>query len=116
MGVFSVQFNMKLVGAYLLIGIGIALTHVKLFRDSDELQQYQESKFSVGVGAKRELEIKLTNLNGLLGRSNDIDKIQIDSGESAEVFQLRDITRQRRSPKKVQREEIKRKEVKGKEI
>ena len=35
---------MKLVGAYLLVGVGLTLTRVKLFRDSDELQQYQASK------------------------------------------------------------------------
>merc|ERR1711862_232956 len=86
------------IGTYLFGCIFLALTKVKLFRDSDELQHYQYSKFSIETGAKRELEKNLSNLNGLLGRSHDID--QIDSEESAEIFQLRDITRQRRSPKR----------------
>ena len=46
------------------------------------------SDFSMAAG-RRQLELKLNRLNLLLKRPSDISKIQLDSEESAEVFQLR---------------------------
>ena len=38
---------------------------------------------------RRNLELKLSRLDSLLNRPTDLLKIQLDSEESAEVFQLR---------------------------
>ena len=41
------------------------------------------------AASKRQMESSLIRLNFLLGRPSDIGLVQIDSEESAEVFQLR---------------------------
>ena len=46
------------------------------------------SEYDMGAG-RRQLELKLSQLNSLLKRPTDLLKIQLDSEESAEVFQLR---------------------------
>ena len=41
------------------------------------------------AASKRQMESSVIRLNLLLGRPSDIGQVQIDSEESAEVFQLR---------------------------
>ena len=48
----------------------------------------QES-YLMEAASKRQMESSLIRLNFLLGRPSDIGLVQIDSEESAEVFQLR---------------------------
>merc|ERR1712117_109973 len=50
------------------------------------------------VAAKTELESSLSQLDHDLGRNSDIGRVQVDSEESAEVFQIRNQVRYRRSP------------------
>ena len=46
------------------------------------------SDYDMATG-RRNLELKLSRLDSLLKRPSDMLKIQLDSEESAEVFQLR---------------------------
>ena len=48
-----------------------------------------QETYSMEAGSKRQMESSLIRLNFLLGRPSDIGLVQIDSEESAEVFQLR---------------------------
>ena len=60
---------------------------------SNLLIKYNLSKMSEYdmVAERRQLELKLSQLNSLLKRPSDLLKIQLDSEESAEVFQLRSV-------------------------
>ncbi len=60
---------------------------------SNLLIKYKLSKMSDHdmVAERRQLELKLSQLNSLLKRPSDLLKIQLDSEESAEVFQLRSV-------------------------
>ena len=48
----------------------------------------QMSDYDMATG-RRNLELKLSRLDSMLKRPSDMLKIQLDSEESAEVFQLR---------------------------
>ena len=52
-------------------------------------QLYACLTYSMEAASKRQMESSLIRLNFLLGRPSDIGLVQIDSEESAEVFQLR---------------------------
>merc|ERR1712189_74890 len=93
----------------------LTLPEIQLFKNDDELQKFHESKLlqSWSNVQKRDLETSLVKLNSRLGRSTQFDLIQYDSEESAEVFQVRNLSRSKRSPKKSK--EKKSKEKKSKE-
>merc|ERR1712110_332584 len=72
---------------------------VKLFKDDQELQEYEDSKISdvATAAGRRQLEMKLARLNSLK-RPSDTFKIQLDSEKNSEVFQQSHYQRSRRSP------------------
>merc|ERR1712137_666629 len=87
----------------LFISLQLSDGSVKLFKDNQELQEYEARKMSDYdmVAERRQLELKLSQLNSLLKRPSDLLKIQLDSEESAEVFQLRQHYQiRKRSPKR----------------
>merc|ERR1712133_68811 len=89
-------------GIFPILLVKLTLAEIKLFKNDDELQKFRESKLiqSWNNVQKRDLETSLVRLNSRLGRSTQFDLIQYDSEESAEVFQLRNLSRSRRSPKR----------------
>merc|ERR1712064_195963 len=104
-------------GIFPILLVKLTLAEIKLFKNDDELQKFRESKLiqSWNNVQKRDLETSLVKLNSRLGRSTQFDLIQYDSEESAEVFQLRNLSRTRRSPKRKKSKEKKSKEKKSKE-
>merc|ERR1712064_189333 len=103
-------------GIFPILLVKLTLAEIKLFKNDDELQKFRESKLiqSWNNVQKRDLETSLVKLNSRLGRSTQFDLIQYDSEESAEVFQLRNLSRTRRSPKRKKSKEKKSKEKKKK--
>merc|ERR1711915_260465 len=103
-------------GIFPILLVKLTLTEIKLFKNDDELQKFRESKLiqSWNNVQKKDLETSLVKLNSRLGRSTQFDLIQYDSEESAEVFQLRNLSRSRRSPKRKKSKEKKSKEKKKK--
>merc|ERR1712064_225065 len=106
-----------ILGIFPILLVKLTLAEIKLFKNDDELQKFRESKLiqSWNNVQKKDLETSLVKLNSRLGRSTQFDLIQYDSEESAEVFQLRNLSRTRRSPKRKKSNEKKSKEKKSKE-
>merc|ERR1712064_36907 len=102
-------------GIFPILLVKLTLAEIKLFKNDDELQKFRESKLiqSWNNVQKRDLETSLVKLNSRLGRSTQFDLIQYDSEESAEVFQLRNLSRTRRSPKRKKSKEKKSSESKS---
>merc|ERR1712064_272718 len=105
-----------ILGIFPILLVKLTLAEIKLFKNDDELQKFRESKLiqSWNNVQKKDLETSLVKLNSRLGRSTQFDLIQYDSEESAEVFQLRNLSRSRRSPKRKKSKEKKSKEKKSK--
>merc|ERR1712142_1025529 len=91
-----------ILGIFPILLVKLTLAEIKLFKNDDELQKFHESKLlqSWNNVQKKDLETSLVKLNSRLGRSTQFDLIQYDSEESAEVFQQRNLSRSRRSPRR----------------
>merc|ERR1711973_53764 len=91
-----------ILGVSPILLLELTLSEIQLFKNDDELQKFHESKLlqSWSNVQKSDLETSLVKLNSRLGRSTQFDLIQYDSEESAEVFQVRNLSRSKRSPKK----------------
>merc|ERR1712117_711482 len=94
----SSTMKIHVIGVFILLDY--VTTKVKFFRSNHDLSKVgsHESKFHQAVAAKTELESSLSQLDHDLGRNSDIGSVQVDSEESAEVFQIRNQVRYRRSP------------------
>merc|ERR1711973_79181 len=118
---FSNIMKWIILGVSPILLLELTLSEIQLFKNDDELQKFHESKLlqSWSNVQKSDLETSLVKLNSRLGRSTQFDLIQYDSEESAEVFQVRNLSRSKRSPKKSKekksREKVKREKVQGKE-
>merc|ERR1711973_421517 len=109
-----------ILGVSPILLLELTLSEIQLFKNDDELQKFHESKLlqSWSNVQRRDFETSLVKLNSRLGRSTQFDLIQYDSEESAEVFQVRNLSRSKRSPKKSKEKksrEKKSKEKKSKE-
>merc|ERR1711973_862961 len=91
-----------ILGVSPILLLELTLSEIQLFKNDDELQKFHESKLlqSWSNVQKSDLETSLVKLNSRLGRSTQFDLIQYDSEESAEVFQVRNLSRSKRSRRK----------------
>merc|ERR1711973_760934 len=99
---FSNIMKWIILGVSPILLLELTLSEIQLFKNDDELRKFHESKLlqSWSNVQKRDLETSLVKLNSRLGRSTQFDLIQYDSEESAEVFQVRNLSRSKRRTRK----------------